>query len=486
MMHFSIPETVDHRDLKGSYTTYEIHMNGVHHCSVRYRQLHALHENLRREFPPSTLPSFPPKKILPLTIGQVEERRLGLEKYLQLLSQDPRVVSGVSFNGFLLGAQQETHDEKMMEVDLDVFLMNDHKILVRGITIMQTEEVLERVCQQLGVPDELVFYFALFLIRRDVHRDRGMTIVRKLQDFESPYTSQKIDKSSKLVMRKCSWDPQIDDILLSNKVTLNLLYTQTVSDVELKWVQGSQEIEKQLARLQARGAKMEYMETARHLKDYGFVHFMPCFCDYPRSHTNAQVLIGGRDLILRISGVDGEVKEGKFRVTKMRCWRIMTLTSSQSKMSDLIEDNSTKLELSFEYLMGSGEMQWITLVSSQAIIMSLCLQSIVEEMLRLRNGGTLRRGGEKTVTRQYTYKRADGSEMTVPVRTSATGTKIEMTNYTKKSMENDNGSSLFDRQYSVKKLSEKFSVVNMRDASRAAENVLIENEAFHELKDEDL
>ena len=28
-------------------------------------------------------------------------------------------------------------------------------------------------------------------------------------------------------------------------------------------------------------------------------------------------------------------------------------------------------------------------------------------------------------------------------------------------------SSLFDRQYSVKKLSEKFSVVNMREASRA-------------------
>ena len=31
----------------------------------------------------------------------------------------------------------------------------------------------------------------------------------------------------------------------------------------------------------------------------------------------------------------------------------------------------------------------------------------------------------------------------------------------------ESNSSLFDRQYSVKKLSEKFSVVNMRDASRA-------------------
>lgn len=38
------------------------------------------------------------------------------------------------------------------------------------------------------------------------------------------------------------------------------------------------------------------------------------------------------------------------------------------------DDANTKLELSFEYLMANGEMQWITLVSSQAIIMSLCLQ----------------------------------------------------------------------------------------------------------------
>jgi hypothetical protein len=35
------------------------------------------------------------------------------------------------------------HQEKLTEVDLEVYLMNDHKIVVRGLTIMQTEEVLE-------------------------------------------------------------------------------------------------------------------------------------------------------------------------------------------------------------------------------------------------------------------------------------------------------------------------------------------------------
>ena len=79
--------------------TYHIHINGVRHCVVRFRQLHALHEQLRRELPfPSAsaaasrpvaaLPPFPPKKLLPLTVPQLEERRATLEKYLQRLSQE--------------------------------------------------------------------------------------------------------------------------------------------------------------------------------------------------------------------------------------------------------------------------------------------------------------------------------------------------------------------------------------------------------------
>ncbi len=42
------------------------------------------------------------------------------------------------------------------------------------------------------------------------------------------------------------------------------------------------------------------------------------------------------------------------------------------------------------------------------------------------------------------------------------------------------------RQYSVQKLSERFDRVNFREASRAAEDVFIENEAFMDIKDDDL
>ena len=144
---------------------------------------------------------------MPLTLAQLEERRLGLEKYLQLLSQDPRVSNGMIFNGFLLAAQQETSSEKAEEVDLDVYLMNDSKVTIRGLTILQTEEVLEKACCHLGVPNDLVYYFALYLIQRD-EISGTVTILRKLQDYESPYISQKSfvakNSSCKLVLRKRS------------------------------------------------------------------------------------------------------------------------------------------------------------------------------------------------------------------------------------------------------------------------------------------
>jgi len=65
------------------------------------------------------------------------------------------------------------------------------------------------------------------------------------------------------------------------------------------------------------------------------------------------------------------------------------------------------------------------------IVVLVSFQSIVEEMLRLKNGGSVRKAGEKTTIRDYAFKRADGTEMTVPVRTSACS-KVEMSNYTKK------------------------------------------------------
>ena len=146
-MHFTIPEALERKDTSGSsFMTYEVHLNGLHHCSVRYRQLHHLHQQLKRELPPGTpMPTFPPKKLMVLSPIQLEERKMSLERYLQLVSQEPRLSTCLAFNGFLLASQQESWadaDGGTM-VELDVYLMNDQKYTVRGRGSMQTEDVLE-------------------------------------------------------------------------------------------------------------------------------------------------------------------------------------------------------------------------------------------------------------------------------------------------------------------------------------------------------
>ena len=50
----------------------------------------------------------------------------------------------------------------------------------------------------------------------------------------------------------------------------------------------------------------------------------------------------------------------------------------------MMKSEGSKLELSFEYLVTPEKLEWVRLVSGQAILMSMCLQSMVEELVRIR------------------------------------------------------------------------------------------------------
>lgn len=144
---------------------YNIHVNGIFHCTVRYKQLYSLYEQIKKEFGSiaAQLPTFPAKKILPLSGTQLEERRQFLEKYIQaglyfdwtvqrsalkceffffIVGQD-RVLSNCElFNGFLLTAQQETRGP-VENVVLEVFLMNGHKISLNVNSNERSDHILE-------------------------------------------------------------------------------------------------------------------------------------------------------------------------------------------------------------------------------------------------------------------------------------------------------------------------------------------------------
>lgn len=237
------------------------------------------------------------------------------------MGQDSQISSSELLNGFLLSAQQETTCEKKQEMNLDVYTMNNCQIPLLVLTTDRTEQVLIKACKHINLPLEYVYYFSLFLIRRDNNGE--IMVIRKLQDFESPYISQRsIKDANRIVIRKSYWDKEYDLELMTDPVALNLLYVQTVSDIERGWIFCIKDIKTQLAKLQARLAKREYIELARIQKYYGFIQFTPCYCDYPRTNTKVLIAIGDQELNMRLIGTGQFGKEGSFKVTRMRCWRI--------------------------------------------------------------------------------------------------------------------------------------------------------------------
>ena len=55
------------------------------------------------------------------------------------------------------------------------------------------------------------------------------------------------------------------------------------------------------------------------------------------------------------------------------------------------EKDEPELELAFEYLVAKNKLQWITIGSEQAILMSLCLQDMVDELVMKKKGARIKR-----------------------------------------------------------------------------------------------
>lgn len=109
---------------------------------------------------------------------------------------------------------------------------------------------------------------------------------------------------------------------MNDPIALNLLYVQTVAELERGWIICTKDTRLHLTKLQAKLAKKEYIKFAATLKYYGYTQFAPCFCDYPNPKTKVLIAIGDHELNMRIIDSGQLFKEGCFKVTRMRCWRI--------------------------------------------------------------------------------------------------------------------------------------------------------------------
>ncbi|XP_053615830.1 sorting nexin-17 [Plodia interpunctella] len=476
-MHFSIPDSQQFHDDNGiSYTGYNIYIDGFFHCTARYKQLLSLHEQLQAQNPYTKLPQFPPKKLF-LTSSQLEERRILLEKYIQLVGQNPVLSNSSLLITFLFSAQQETHSVRMHEVDIEISLMNGYRIPLSVSSTDSSSTILDIACNYINLPKELTKYFSLYLFNWSCAKD-GQPSLKKLEDYESPYISQKyVRPEDKIVLRKSFWDPCYDVDLMTDRVSLDLLYLQIIEDLDLGWITADSQTKDILSGYESKKQKREYVELARSLRHYGRVPAGQASTEAVNvggsspEPCRVQVSLASKELTLT-SVAQG--REQRYKVTRMRCWRITTLHAMdrpQTNGHGLHDDSNKNYELSFEYLVSKDNLKWITLKTEHATFISVCLQSIVDELMRQKNGSgpaTPRAGKRGSVT----YLRRDGSSQLITPSSSSDTL----------SCNGDSCTSESSREiFSVQKLTEKFASVAFKSGRDC-----VENNAFEAIGDEEL
>ena len=174
---------------------------------------------------------------------------------------------------------------------------------------------------------------------------------------------------------------------------------EAVDAVNRGWIAPTLEQKHHLESLQQKGSRREFVQVAQQAKGYGHWHFGPATIDYPNPGTASPTTpyLNGKDLICPLKLPDGQIRqEAVFRVIRMRCWRLCVSDGDHSNgHSNGGED--FRMSIMFEYLLGRDKLQWITIHSNEAVWISACLQSIVEELMLQKRGLKVGGHGNKPV-----------------------------------------------------------------------------------------
>ncbi|CAF1107103.1 unnamed protein product [Rotaria sordida] len=387
-MYFSIPDTTDISAKRSSnqhaFTLFNIHVNGNHHCSLRYSQLRAFNDELQRLFPVSmiNIQPFPPKKFFNLSLREIDERRILLERYLQSVVQHKSLISSSYFDDFFLNAQRETFLSELVnktyseKINFTIYLLNQHKIIIENLSPYDnTSKLFDACANKIQLENEYLSYFSLFFYEL---KNNQLNIIRPLFSFESPYLSLekalKLNENCCIVFKKTYWNLNYDFKLIDNRRTRNLLFIQSQYDIEQSEDLYPSDIYQQLNILYENNSFKEYILLSRTSKFYGYIILQQCSINDLITEKLSQCIltIGNNELLCCIINDDKKntnlfTKEFSFKVTRIRCWKVNCAKQN--------------VNIAFEYLIKKDTLQWITIYTEQAALVSTCLQSMVDEIL---------------------------------------------------------------------------------------------------------
>ncbi|XP_077604316.1 sorting nexin-31 isoform X1 [Crocuta crocuta] len=314
-----------------------------------------------------------------MTTSMADERRGQLEQYLQKVTMEPNMLRSDVFVDFLKLVQLDTFSITTKTASLDIFLPDGRNIQIEILTSDTAERVLEVASHNIGLCQELLSYFGLFLIR--FCKEGKLSVMKKLADFELPYVSLRSAgvENCKVGLRKWYMDPSLDSMLMDCPAAVDLIHMQARQDIEQEWANPTQAQRQKLEALQKENNQTKFLELSQEVRHYGYLQLDPCTCDYPEPGCGAVLSVGNDEISCCITLPDNQTREIRFQMSRVKCWQV-TFLGTLLDMDGPQRTLNQNLELRFQYSEDS-HWPWFVIYTKQAFLLSSCLKKMISEKM---------------------------------------------------------------------------------------------------------
>ncbi|UMM13095.1 hypothetical protein L5515_001546 [Caenorhabditis briggsae] len=265
----TIPSYSNVNDALERYTVFNIHMAGRQLGSRRYSEFVELHSALKRHFYDYSFPRLPGKRIFRLNEQELDQRRRGLEQYLEKICTVRVIAESDLVQKFLMEC------DPMCEVDIRLMLPNGTAMSVRIRRSISASLFFTTAQKRLQLSREGAAACSIFELLDN-------SFERKVNESESVhelYTHNYSSASSScLLFRKFIFDIDRERALCRRDMTFRqICFFQAIGDLHSGRVVTTRK-SYQLAAIQNEENMDEFLEMARNLEGYNQVTFPPSVC----------------------------------------------------------------------------------------------------------------------------------------------------------------------------------------------------------------
>eukprot|EP00128_Syssomonas_multiformis_P013313 Colp12_sorted_trinity150504_noHs@16523 len=319
-MLITVPDSRKGKKGTEEFIEYNIFVNGRYCCSHRYSEFNTLRDELKVEVPQFVFNGFPRKWPFSLSQEQEEDRRKGLEAFMQAVSLDNTASKSEKFKAFLTPTLEALPDDAAQRIVEIGVLLPDNTVLQLTAKAADFASVYyEDAVRKLGISPMGANFFTLFEITETGYE-------RKLGSDEQPFRIFRRWKKSSggakcpLSLKRWLFTSPQEALAASDPKATALLFAEAVSRVSRGDVVANEAQARRLAELAAADEKIQYLTEARKLEGYGVLQFPSCAAAVGSANYTANVCIALDSFSLVSPG--SKMPQVVVRWREVRRWRV--------------------------------------------------------------------------------------------------------------------------------------------------------------------